>query len=106
MTNKIEQAIDDGFAVLIYPNSLGTATVAFLDGEHWGAVQSEIDDLPEDQIIDVRRPLTDAAAAEGVAQVRLKINREGEYADWDARMQKLGLDPEYKTSAAEDKNAN
>ena len=91
MSNKIDQAIDAGFAVLIYPNQLNTVTVAFLDGEHWGAVQTEIDDLPEDQLIDVRRPVTDAAVAEGVAQVQRKINREEEYADWDEKMKRLGL---------------
>lgn len=95
MSNKIEQVIDDGFAIIIYPNNLGTATIAVLDGEHWGAVQSEIDDLPEDQLIDVCRPLTDDTVSEGVAKVRRKINREGEYADWDERMKNLGLDKLY-----------
>lgn len=91
MLNKIDQAIADGFAVLIYPNELNTVTVAFLDGEHWGAVQTEINDLPEDQLIDVRGPVSDAVIAESVARIRRKINREGEYADWDERMKKLGL---------------
>jgi len=89
MENKIDQAIKDGFAVIIYPNQLGTATIAFIDGEAWAGVQDEIDELPEDQIIDVQRPITDEKFAEGVAQVRRKINREGEYADWDERMRKL-----------------
>lgn len=89
MKNKIDQAIEDGFAVIIYPNQLGTATLAFIDGEAWSGVQDEIDDLPEDQIIDMHRPITAEKFAEGVAQVRRKINREGEYADWDERMRKL-----------------
>lgn len=92
MANKIEKAIEDGFAVLIYPNQLGTATIAFIDGEDWAGVQDEIDDLPEDQLTDVHLPADDEKFAEGVAQVRRKINREGEYADWDERIKKLGLD--------------
>jgi hypothetical protein len=92
MSNKIEKAIEDGFAVLIYPNQLGTATIAFIDSESWAGVEDEIDDLPEDQLTDVHLPADDEKFAEGVAQVRRKINREGEYADWDERMKKLGLD--------------
>jgi hypothetical protein len=92
MPNKIEQTINDGFAVLIYPNALGTATIALIDGEDWGEVETAIAELPEDQIVDVHLPAEDEKFADGVAQVKRKIDREGEYADWDERIKKLGLD--------------
>lgn len=92
MSNKIQQALEDGFAVLMYPNELGTTTVALIDGEDWGEVQTAINELPDDQIVDVAQPCDDESLAEGVAQARRKLNREGEYANWDERMRELGLD--------------
>lgn len=92
MSNKIQQALEDGFAVLMYTNELGTTTVALIDGEDWGAVQTEINELPDDQIVDVVKPCDDESLGEGVARARRKLNREGEYANWDERMRELGLD--------------
>lgn len=91
MTN-LNDAINDGFAVLIYPNQLGTATVAIIDEKIWGDVEAAIKELPDDQIVDVRLSTTDENIAEGVGKVRRKMNREGEYVDWDEKMRNLGLE--------------
>lgn len=92
MNYKIQPALADGFAVLVYTNELGTTTVALIDGEDWSEVQTTINELPDDQIVDFAQPCSDENLAEGVAQARRKLNREGEYANWDERMRQLGLD--------------
>jgi hypothetical protein len=87
----IEKTLTDGYAVVIYPNRLGTTTMVLVDDKDWVAVQNVIDNLPEERVIDITRPTGPEAVEAGVAQLGRKLRREGEYTDWDERMRQLGL---------------
>lgn len=91
--NNIEQLIDiDREALIIFPNGLSTVTLVRIKADQWEPFQDFIDVIPEDQVLDITGPLTPQAVNDGVARLGRKARREGEYADWDARMKKLGLD--------------
>ena len=91
--NHLEQLIDvDREALIIFPNGLSTVTLVRIKADQWEPFQDFIDALPEDQILDIRDPLTPQAVDDGVARLGRKDRREGEYANWDERMKKLGLD--------------
>lgn len=91
--NNIEQLIDiDREALIIFPNGLSTVTLVRIKADQWEPFQDFIDVIPEDQVLDITGPLTPQAVDDGVARLGRKARREGEYADWDARMKKLGLD--------------
>jgi len=89
--SDIDKMLEDGYAVILYPNRLGTATMAFIDGEDWTAVQAVIDDLPDEQVLDIRRPVAPESVNEGVARIGRKMRREGEYENWDEKMKSFGL---------------
>lgn len=87
----IEKAITAGYAIVIYPNTLGTATLALVDGEDWANVQLVMEDLPDERVVDVTRPTTPQAIENGVARIGRKMRREGEYENWDVKMREFGL---------------
>jgi hypothetical protein len=87
----IEKAINDGYAIVIYPNALGTATIALFDAEDWAHVQLVIDDLPDERVLDITRPTGPEAIEVGVARVGRKMRREGEYENWDEKMKEFGM---------------
>lgn len=87
----IEQLIENGFALIVYPNQLGTATLVRIKPDQWEPFQDFIDVISDDQVVDVIRPITPQALDEAAARIDRKAKREGEYKDWDERMQKLGL---------------
>ena len=88
---KVEKMLEDGYALIFYPNRLGSATMVLVDGEDWEAVQDVIDGIPDERVIDVRRPTSVDTIEAGVAQIKRKINREGEYENWDEKMRSFGL---------------
>lgn len=91
--NHLEQLIDvDREALIIFPNRLSTVTLVRIKADQWEPFQDFIDVIPEDQVLDIRGPLTPQAVDDGVARLGRKARREGEYVDWDERMKKLGLD--------------
>ena len=89
--SEIENAIAAGYAIIIYPNALGTATLALVDNEDWISVAAVMEALPDEQLIDVTRPTGPEAIEAGVARIGRKMRREGEYANWDEKMRALGL---------------
>lgn len=88
-TSAIEKAVNDTYAVVIYRNKLNTTTVALLTSEEWADIQTGVDKVPEDRIVDTNETLTPETVDAAVARVFRKLNREGEYHDWDARMAKF-----------------
>jgi hypothetical protein len=86
---NIDDAIKAGVACLVYPNALGTTTVALVNDSEWPAVQVAIEPVPEDRIIDVKTAIDVDAA---VAQIHRKMTRTDEYVDWDEKMRNLGLE--------------
>lgn len=73
--NAIATTIEDGYAVIVYPNELNTVTVAVINDVFWNNIQNVIDTMPEEQITDVAsKMLTDAAITKGVARARQKMN--------------------------------
>lgn len=90
---NLEQLIgNDREALIIFPNGLSTTTLVRIKADQWEPFQDFIDVLPDDQIIDIRSPLTSQALDDGIAKLGRKARREGEYVGWDERMKKLGLD--------------
>lgn len=90
--NAIEQLIDvDREALIIFPNGLTTVTLVRIKADQWEPFQDLIEVIPDDQVIDIADPLTPQAIEAGVAKLGRKARREGEYADWDERMKRLGL---------------
>ncbi len=87
----IEKALNDGYAIVVYPNALGTATLALVDGEDWANVQIVMEDLPDERVVDVTRPTGPEAIEAGVSRVGRKMRREGEYENWDEKMKEFGL---------------
>ncbi len=88
---EIEKTLADGYAVIIYPNRLGTATMVLADGDEWVAIQNVIDEMPEERVVDVTRPTGPEAVEAGVAKLGRKLRREGEYENFDEKMRELGL---------------
>lgn len=92
--NHLEQLIDvDREALIIFHNGLQTVTLVRIKADQWEPFQDVIDTLPDDQIIDIKEPLTSVPGPlnDGIARLGRKARREGEYADWDEKMKKLGL---------------
>lgn len=90
--NHVEQLIDvDREALIIFPNGLSTVTLVRIKADQWEPFQDFIDVIPDDQVIDIRGPLTLQAIDDGVAKLGRKARREGEYVGWDEKMKKLGL---------------
>jgi hypothetical protein len=91
--NAIEQLIDiDREMLIVFPNGLSTVTLVRIKADQWEAFQDLIEVIPDDQVIDITDdPLTPQAIEAGVAKLGRKARREGEYADWDERMRRLGL---------------
>lgn len=79
-------------ALIIFPNGLSTTTLVRIKADQWEPFQDFIDVIPDDQVIDIRSPLTAQAVDDGIAKLGRKARREGEYVGWDERMKKLGLD--------------
>lgn len=79
-------------ALIIFPNGLSTTTLVRIKADQWEPFQDFIDVIPDDQVIDIRSPLTAQALDDGIAKLGRKARREGEYVGWDERMKKLGLD--------------
>lgn len=91
--SEIEKALTDGYAVIIYANRLGTATMTIVDGEDFKAVQEVVYGLPDEQVIDITRPTGPEGFEAGVAKIGRKMRREGEYENWDEKMREFGLPP-------------
>jgi hypothetical protein len=91
LLTEIEKTLADGYAVIIYPNRLGTATMVLADGDDWVAIQNVIDEMPEERVVDVTRPTGPEAVEAGVAKLGRKLRREGEYENFDEKMRELGL---------------
>lgn len=89
--SAVAKAIEDGFAYLAYSNALNSTTIVLFSAEEWAAVQKIVDRVPDDRVIDIMGAPTAEALEAGVARIGRKIRREGEYVDWDERMQRLGL---------------
>lgn len=88
--SHIEQLIDvDREALIIFPNGLSTVTLVRIKADQWEPFQDFIEVIHDDQVIDIRGPLTPQAVEDGVAKLGRKARREGEYANWDERMKKL-----------------
>lgn len=91
--NHFEQLIGaEREALIIFPNGLSTTTLVRIKADQWEPFQDFIDVIPDDQVIDIRSPLTAQAVEDGIAKLGRKARREGEYVGWDERMKKLGLD--------------
>lgn len=90
--SAIEKLVDeDGIAFVVFPNGLSTVSIVAIKRDQWEPFQDFIEVLPEDQVIDISDKLSGSAVEDGVAKLRRKLRREGEYADWDERMRRLGL---------------
>lgn len=91
--NHLEQLIGvEREALIIFPNGLSTTTLVRIKADQWEPFQDFIEVIPDDQVIDIRSPLTAQALDDGIAKLGRKARREGEYVGWDERMKKLGLD--------------
>lgn len=91
--NNIEQLIDvDREALIVFPNGLSTVTLVRIKADQWQPFQDFIDVIPDDQIIDIKDPLTPQTLDDGVAKLGRKARREGEYVGWDEKLKQLGLD--------------
>jgi len=90
--NHIEQLIDvEREALIIFPNGLSTVTLVRIKADQWEPFQDFIEVIPDDQIIDIKGPLTPQAVDDGVAKLGRKARREVEYVGWDEKMSKYGL---------------
>lgn len=86
---EIEKLLkEEGKALLIYPNQLGTVTLVTVKSEQWEPFQDFIEVLPDDQVLDIADSPTPEAIEAGVAKLGRKARREGEYVGWDERMKK------------------
>ncbi|NDC55290.1 MAG: hypothetical protein EBZ69_00385 [Alphaproteobacteria bacterium] len=93
MTNTEKLLKEDGEALIIYPNGLGTVTMVRIKKDQWEPFQDFIEVIPDDQVIDIIHPATPDAIDAGVARLGRKERREGEYVGWDEKMQNYGLSP-------------
>jgi hypothetical protein len=93
MTNIEKLLHEDGEALIVYPNGLGTVTLVRIKKDQWEPFQDFIEVIPEDQVIDIRLPATPEAIDAGVATLGRKERREGEYVGWDEKMRNLGVNP-------------
>lgn len=81
---------EDGEALIIYPNRLGTFTMVRIKKDQWEPFQDFIEVIHDDQVIDVTAATPEAIDA-GVAKLGRKARREGEYVGWDEKMRNYGL---------------
>lgn len=87
----IEQLLQtDGEAVIVYPNQLGTTTIVRVKKDQWAPFQALVEAIHDDQVIDIRGPVTPETLDTGFAKLRRKARREGEYVDWDEKMSQYG----------------
>jgi len=91
MTHIEKLLQEDGEALIIYPNGLGTVTMVRIKKDQWEPFQDFIEVIHDDQVIDINPPATPETIEAGVAKLGRKERREGEYVNWDERMNKLGL---------------
>jgi hypothetical protein len=91
MTHLEKLLQEDGEALIVYPNGLGTVTVVRIKKDQWEPFQDFIEVISDDQIIDIRLPATPEALDAGVAKLGRKARREGEYVGWDEKMKNYGL---------------
>jgi hypothetical protein len=81
---------EDGEALIIYPNGLGTVTMVRIQKDQWEPFQDFIEVISDDQVIDITTATPEAIDA-GVAKLGRKARREGEYVGWDEKMRNYGL---------------
>jgi hypothetical protein len=81
---------EDGEALIIYPNGLGTVTMVRIQKDQWEPFQDFIEVISDDQVIDITAATPEAIDA-GVAKLGRKARREGEYVGWDEKMRNYGL---------------
>lgn len=90
MTNTEKLLKEDGEALIIYPNGLGTVTMVRIQKDQWEPFQDFIEVISDDQVIDITAATPEAIDA-GVAKLGRKARREGEYVGWDEKMRNYGL---------------
>lgn len=90
MTNTEKLLKEDGEALIIYPNGLGTVTMVRIQKDQWEPFQDFIEVISDDQVIDITTATPEAIDA-GVAKLGRKARREGEYVGWDEKMRNYGL---------------
>jgi hypothetical protein len=90
VTNTEKLLKEDGEALIIYPNGLGTVTMVRIQKDQWEPFQDFIEVISDDQVIDITAATPEAIDA-GVAKLGRKARREGEYVGWDEKMRNYGL---------------
>jgi hypothetical protein len=90
VTNTEKLLKEDGEALIIYPNGLGTVTMVRIQKDQWEPFQDFIEVISDDQVIDITTATPEAIDA-GVAKLGRKARREGEYVGWDEKMRNYGL---------------